>query len=85
MDDYKLGMVFREESKHQVHCDFCKRVTHQVYRVSIGDFMYKFCSGMHAQAAINNYHIKKKNGMSPNLPGGVEEDADILDENSDYE
>lgn len=50
-------MVLRKTSPHLVRCDLCQKVSHNLYQVEIGEdnLKYKFCSGMHAQTAKENF------------------------------
>lgn len=70
-----LGMVFRETTPHQVKCDLCHKVTHHSYRIKVGDFMYRFCSGIHANIAIENYKENKSISASPVNPDGISDDT----------
>lgn len=72
-----LGMVYRENTTHQVMCELCKKVTHNSYRVQVGDLgLMRFCSGLHAKMAQDNYAKNRSLGVSPINPNPITDDIE---------
>lgn len=72
-----LGMVYREHTTHQVACELCKKVTHNSYRVPVGDLgLMRFCCGLHAKMALDNYETNKLKGLGPNNNQPITDDTD---------
>lgn len=77
-------MTLKQKTNHLVRCDYCKNTTHYVYRVKIGDFIYNFCSGVHANYAKNNFDEKIAKGITPSNLSPIEEPSAEGDNLEDY-
>mgnify|MGYP001587252371 CR=1 FL=1 len=67
-------LAFRVDSPMLQRCDLCKHPAKSLYKVQIGEHQYKFCSGMHANTATENYNQKKAKGITPANPFPLEEE-----------
>ena len=76
-------MAYRKTSTNLVRCDLCKRATHSIYQMTLGDMQYKFCSGLHADAARRNFEKNKSLGVTPNNPSPVVDETTEVGENID--
>lgn len=61
------SMVLRQNVPYLVKCDLCGHVSHNIYQVSFDGVKYKFCSGMHAEQARNNFNKNKELNVKPSI------------------
>ncbi len=57
--------VYRHKNTYMKRCDKCGKLSHYVYRMTLGPHSYNFDSGMCADAARKEYEYKEQNGISP--------------------
>ena len=50
-------MVYRQKNTYMKRCDNpqCNKLSHYIYRMTLGDFTYNFCSGLCANNARVEY------------------------------
>ena len=69
--------VLKQKNVYMKRCDKCKKLTHYIYRVNLGQFAYNLCSSFCVDAARAEYEYKQKNNITPTNDESIEDGGDL--------